>query len=207
MSYPLAHSAFTSPRMRRALSARPVARPLLEQAIAGTYQAGSQGCQGRPESRPRWCGAVATPPRPCGQAAGSVGGVTVAGARALGSPTLSGEDIARLNGVLADHLRFAIQAGSAAATDRDPREARGMRPGREDVASGVLTMTLPDGATRTVTRPLVATGRRRYLLLSLSTCLAECAMALGLGAGVYRRSARGISRMGRPTRVFSNESS
>jgi len=51
---------------------------------------------------------------------------------------------------------------------------------------GVLTHRVSDRRQRTASFPVLCSAARRQQLHSLARSLAECAMALGLGAGVYR---------------------
>lgn len=54
-------------------------------------------------------------------------------------------------------------------------------------ATATLALTLPGGTTSAASHPLVVAATHRNVLNSLAGSFAECAMALGLGSGVYRR--------------------
>ena len=100
-------------------------------------------------------------------------------------------DLARLNSRLAENLRFAVEptcsrgavrVGQYACVERSPaREATA-------TARGVLVYGASEGRQRSASFPVVCSAVRRLLLHSLARSLAECAMTLGLGAGVYRES-------------------
>ena len=85
------------------------------------------------------------------------------------------DDLVRLNSLLNADLRFEV----------DSIEAHG-----GGTASGILVCESSRGFQRTATYPVMFSRRRRKLLHSLSESLAECAMALGLGAGIYCERAR-----------------
>jgi len=78
-------------------------------------------------------------------------------------------DLARLNSALAAGIRFALEPTLEPAS----------------TLRGVLTH-LVSGGRRSASFPVSCSAVRRQLLHSLARSLAECAMVLGLGAGVYR---------------------
>ena len=100
-------------------------------------------------------------------------------------------DLARLNSLLAENLRFAVEstcscdgvrAGQDTCVERSPaRDASA-------TARGVLTHRASEGRQKSASFPVVCSGARRLLQHSVARSLAECAMTLGLGAGVYRES-------------------
>ena len=103
-----------------------------------------------------------------------------------------GEALARLNGMLGDNLTFSIEG-----TDSRPG-ARGSLErtcGLESVQMAVLVVARPGGRSTSVTCPVPVSGAHRSSLLSVAVSLAECAMLVGLGTGVYRR---GSSRSSAP---------
>lgn len=55
-------------------------------------------------------------------------------------------------------------------------------------AMGTLVFRAPGGRDLVASFPVLPAGSRRRLLLSVAASLAECAMELGLGAGVYHTS-------------------
>lgn len=81
-------------------------------------------------------------------------------------------DIARINARLRDGLSVAL--------------ARSDAVGRAGVEGLVLFVELPDGGRRSAWRPLGLGRRGRRRRLALAACIAECAMSVGLGAGIYR---------------------
>ena len=92
------------------------------------------------------------------------------------------DDLSRLNSLLEVGLRFELDTG----------ETRGAGTG-----SGILVCESSRGTRQTARYPVMLSGERRKLLNSLSRSLAECAMALGLGAGVYsERTLTGADRSG-----------
>ena len=102
------------------------------------------------------------------------------------------DDLVRLNSLLNADLRFEV----------DSIEPRG-----GGTASGILVCQSSRGFQRTATYPVMFSRRRRKLLHSLCGSLAECAMALGLGAGVYceRALTGGAYRCARPGNVSRRE--
>jgi len=103
--------------------------------------------------------------------------------RHVGGGPIDPADLARLNSILVSDIRFAVE------------------PTREQAstARGVLTHRVFGRRHRSASFPVICSAVRRQLLHSLAGSLAECAMTLGLGAGVYRgsRAADG-SAAGRP---------
>ncbi len=98
-------------------------------------------------------------------------------------------DLARLNSLLAKDLRFAVESTCSRDTVRAGQDACAERsPAREATATarGVLVYGASEGRQRSASFPVVCSAVRRRLLHSLARSLAECAMTLGLGAGVYR---------------------
>lgn len=81
-------------------------------------------------------------------------------------------DLARLNSLLVADIRFAVEP------TREPAST----------ARGVLTHRVSGRRERSASFPVICFAVRRQLLHSLAGSLAECAMTLGLGAGVYRES-------------------
>lgn len=111
-------------------------------------------------------------------------------------------DLARLNSLLAENLRFAVESTSsrdAVRVRQDPCVDRS--PAREAIATamGVLMYGVSEERQRSASFPFVCSAVRRRLLHSLARSLAECAMTLGLGAGVYRASP--ITRVANGSRV------
>jgi len=102
------------------------------------------------------------------------------------------DDLVRLNSLLNADLRFEV--------DSIELHCGG-------TASGILVCESSRGFQRTATYPVMFSRRRRKLLHSLSGSLAECAMALGLGAGVYcERALTGAAdRCARPGNVSRRE--
>jgi hypothetical protein len=78
-------------------------------------------------------------------------------------------DIACLNAMLASGVTFTVE---------------------EERPEAVLELKGERGLKRSVSRRLRLAAGRRRMRLALSSCLAECAMDLGLGAAVCRRRAR-----------------
>jgi len=100
-------------------------------------------------------------------------------------------DVARLNSRLAENLLFAVESTWSRDAARVGRDACVERsPAREATATvrGVLVYWASEGRQRSASFPVICSVVRRRLLHSLARSLAECAMALGLGAGVYRES-------------------
>ncbi|MCK4410319.1 MAG: hypothetical protein KAW67_09545, partial [Candidatus Eisenbacteria sp.] len=107
-----------------------------------------------------------------------------------GSPIDPG-DVARLNSILVENLRFAVESTySRGSICVGPDTCADTSPACEPIstARGVLIYKTSEGRQRTASFPVVCFTVRRHLLHSLSRSLAECAMTLGLGAGVYRES-------------------
>ena len=98
-------------------------------------------------------------------------------------------DLTALNELLGSGLRFAVVPEER----HEPRRAHRRGVGQSSVhsasplASGVLTYRPSDGRIAVASFPVACTSARRRLLHSLAGSLAECAMDLGLGTGVYRR--------------------
>ncbi len=88
------------------------------------------------------------------------------------------EDVERLNGNLRPDLRFAVVA--------------------DGTVTGVLVVEFAGGRRRRADHPVLIAGERRRRLHSLAASLAECAMSLGLGTGIYRRGALPASSCRRP---------
>lgn len=109
-------------------------------------------------------------------------------------------DIARLNDRLGPGARFVVntvppQCGSTTRSDRDgaPVVPRALGAGRH--ASGVLELTTVRGSPVRASHPVTMGAPRRRVLHSLAACLAECAMSLGIGTGVYRTGAAGVASL------------
>ena len=92
--------------------------------------------------------------------------------RHVGGGSIDPDDLARLNSLLVADIRFAVEPA------REPAST----------ASGVLTHRVSGRRQRSASFPVICSAVRRQLLHSLAGSLAECAMTLGLGAGVYRGS-------------------
>ena len=115
-------------------------------------------------------------------------------ARSLGrrvAGPIDRDDLARLNSLLRANLQFAVEP----VCSRDPGcvgpdAPRDSSPVRAPAATirGVLTHRAAGGRQRSAWFPVVCSTARRQQLHSLARSLAECAMILGLGAGVYRGS-------------------
>ncbi len=89
-----------------------------------------------------------------------------------------GEDVERLTGSLRPDLRFAVVA--------------------DGTVTGVLVVEFAGGRRRRADHPVLIAGERRRRLHSLAASIAECAMSLGLGTGIYRRGALPASSCRRP---------
>jgi len=138
---------------------------------------------------------------PNGQATGRVGET---GSRAGGCTSSSAGsvharpgmidpgDLARLNSTLRTNLRFAVEQSQfdypAGLEREDGRGCRGARV-RSLAVTCVLMYEPPLGPHLSAAFPVMCSGVRRQLLHSLAGSFAECAMTLGLGAGVYRTGA------------------
>lgn len=109
-------------------------------------------------------------------------------------------DIERLNRILRSGLTFSLEPEVEAQRpgcrrgglphagglrEDEPARARGS-VGEAGRARGVLLMVCEDGRHRSATCSVPITGSERRRRLSISRGLSECAMALGLGTGVYR---------------------
>ncbi len=92
--------------------------------------------------------------------------------RHVGGGPIDPADLARLNSLLVAGIRFAVES------TREPAST----------ARGVLTHRASGRRQRSASFPVICSAVRRQLLHSLARSLAECAMTLGLGAGVYRGS-------------------
>jgi hypothetical protein len=90
--------------------------------------------------------------------------------RHVGGGRIDPADLARLNALLVANIRFAVEPTPEAAS----------------TATGVLTHRISCRRQMSASFPVVCSAVRRQLLHSLAGSLAECAMILGLGAGVYR---------------------
>lgn len=87
-----------------------------------------------------------------------------------------------MNAMLGSGLSLALERErSGAEPPPDGRRSEGY-----DGASAVLTLAAGSHPSRRASRRLRLTPGHRPLLLTLSSCLAECAMDLGLGASVCR---------------------
>lgn len=100
------------------------------------------------------------------------------------------DEIARLNGMLSAGLSFRLAAVDHVAYLEPPPPGGPSFRAAPLVASGVLVHGRRDGALRVASRPVMLAPKRRDRLLALASCLAECAMDLGLGTGVYGPSLR-----------------
>lgn len=97
------------------------------------------------------------------------------------------EQVHGLNRVLRENVRFFLESGDAyRETSRsEPAEF----PSAPDQMA-VMVVERPGGVVSSARCPLrPPDASRRCLLLSLASSVAECAMLLGLGTGVYRRGA------------------
>lgn len=101
------------------------------------------------------------------------------------APRFSRPDIGRINALLKDNLRFEVSRSGSPALARCPSSVSGAGLGAALADRGVLTLELPNGSRLSAGAELKVPGSRRGRLLALAACLAECAMSLGLGAGVY----------------------
>ncbi|MBD3366718.1 MAG: hypothetical protein GF405_00920 [Candidatus Eisenbacteria bacterium] len=93
-----------------------------------------------------------------------------------GRPPSLTRDLARINRSLRDDLSVSVVTGPSVP---------GRAPRREGT-SVVLSYRLPDGRLRSVSSPLARGRHDRRRRLALAASVAECAMTLGLGAGIYR---------------------
>lgn len=108
-------------------------------------------------------------------------------------------DLARLNSHLAGNLRFAVESTwsrDAVRVGQDACVERSSALEATATARCVLVYWSSEGRERSASFPVVCSTVRRRLLHSLARSLAECAMTLGLGSGVYWKSpaARSINR-------------
>lgn len=94
------------------------------------------------------------------------------------------------NDILVPGFSFGLEAAPSTRSGGDradgPADA-GRRGGCRESAgpvTGVLVARLRSGGRRSASHPLSTRGTRREMLHSLSRCLAECAMALGVGAAI-----------------------
>lgn len=100
-------------------------------------------------------------------------------------------DVAQLNGLLGVGISFRLVSGDGDAGGMGPGGHRGGASWNgSSIASGVLTLGEKGNARRAASRPVALSRRRRDRLLALASCLAECAMDLGIGIGVYRNAGR-----------------
>lgn len=113
-----------------------------------------------------------------------------------GRAAVGRDDLVRLNSLLGGGLRFEVdtirprETGHASVDGRTGDE----RPrGRSYRVVGTLFQDGARGAPRSASYPVSCSHVRRQLLHSLAGSLAECAMILGLGAGVYGGSL-GVAR-------------
>lgn len=95
------------------------------------------------------------------------------------------DELERLNALLGKGISFELlpAAGGVEAAGRGRVSEEGLLC--SSPASGVLTLGRA-GREVAAARPLPLPRGRRERLLALASCLAECAMDLGLGAAVYR---------------------
>jgi hypothetical protein len=118
--------------------------------------------------------------------------------RRRGDAVLAG-DVARLNDLLDSGVSFTLEnapprreVGGGHPTELRVPEADD--PTRR--ASGVLELETPSGTRARASCPVTMRASRRAALHSLAACLAECAMSLGVGTGIYRRSsATAVARL------------
>ncbi len=125
-----------------------------------------------------------------------MGGVCVSGSPRRGVPSLSGGDVAvgypeddrldrrlkRVNAEIADGCALELACSPGEPSRDHGRRRRGPEEGL------VLLGILSSGVVAVVPVMPARTARRR--LLSLSDSIAECAMLLGLGTGLYGLSVR-----------------
>jgi len=93
-----------------------------------------------------------------------------------GRPASLESDIEQLNRRLRRGLTVAVSTGGG----------RGARPGLSGPIIVTLFQRLPDGRLRSVARRLGAGRHDRRRRVALAATVADCAMELGLGAGIYR---------------------
>ena len=106
--------------------------------------------------------------------------MSAAGSRERSSvPSAVAPELKRLNSSLDANLRFEV--------------VRDTRP----FSRGVLVDTGEHGVERRASFPVLANAPARTRLHSLARSLSECAMALGLGAGIYEGIAGGRVRVAR----------
>lgn len=100
-------------------------------------------------------------------------------------------DVARLNGLLGVGISFELISVDVVVGDATGEQRRGRAsPAAPRVASGILILGEGGTVRRVASRPVALSRRRRDRFLALASCLAECAMDLGLGIGVYGHAAR-----------------
>jgi hypothetical protein len=97
-------------------------------------------------------------------------------------------ELARLNEALGAHLSLSLERGGAGGGGCEAAHERGRRPGPE---TAVLVAVTSNGTRRSASCPVAPATRRRRQLLALAASVAECAMDLGVGTGLYRRGRTG----------------
>jgi hypothetical protein len=105
------------------------------------------------------------------------------------------EDIARLNGALRSGMRFSVRSAPPRGPGSPGLDARLRLPGVSEpfgahpsTVVGVLMCGSLAGRCLSAAFPVDRTVAGRACLHSLAGSLAECAMSLGLGAGIFRRA-------------------
>ena len=92
-------------------------------------------------------------------------------------------EVARLNSFLRSNLTFSLEGD--VWREWSPDSPGGPPCPAGAPVRGTLTVATPGGAKRTTASVVAGGWSRRGRLLAIAGCLAECAMTLGLGAGVY----------------------
>jgi len=117
----------------------------------------------------------------------------------LSGTAIDPADLARLNSTLRADISFDVKqscCGDSTAAAPDSFASRNVVRLRGPAAMGVLVHTAANGGSKSASCPVVCSQARRQLLHSLAGSLAECAMTLGLGAGVYHGHRGGAAPRG-----------
>lgn len=147
--------------------------------------------------RGRWAVGAVPDPEPCLSR-----GFDLTEVRSRDAAISSGRvaaDLARLNRALAVNLRFGVASPNSVVGEVSARRS-GRRAEEGPAEAGILEMELSGGATRRAIHLIAANSPHRRHLHLLAACLAECAMELGLGTGIYRteRAAASLRGAGAP---------
>jgi hypothetical protein len=123
------------------------------------------------------------------------------------------EDIARLNAALRSGVRFSVRSGSPRCLGSAGRDARVRSPGGSESLGahsrsvvGVLMCGSQAERCLSAAFPINLTVAGRASLHSLAGSLSECAMSLGLGAGIFRRARGGRAILAAASALSRGES-